>query len=144
MSDFSIFGYTIQQAVSGALIFFGVVFIFIAGIGIIRMPDLYLRMSVSTKAATLGLGLLLLGTALHFSRLGVSTRAIATIIFVFLTGPVAAHMIGRAAYSDGVPLWERTRIDELEGQYRRRRPEKPAGPPGPADAAEGEPGSRDA
>ena len=99
------------------LIVFGVFFIFIAGIGLLRMPDLYLRMSASTKAATLGLVLILLGTAVYFGDLGVTSRAIATIIFVFLTAPVSAHMIGRAAYSNGVKVWEGTEVDELAGQY---------------------------
>ncbi len=99
------------------LIVFGVFFIFIAGIGLLRMPDVYLRMSASTKAATLGLILILLGTAVYFSELDVTSRAIATIIFVFLTAPVSAHMIGRAAYSNGVKVWEGTEVDELDGRY---------------------------
>lgn len=99
------------------LMVFGVFFILIAGIGLLRMPDLYLRMSAATKASTLGLGLILLGTAVYFGELGVASRALATIIFVFLTAPVSAHMIGRAAYSNGVPLWEGSEVDELKGRY---------------------------
>ena len=96
---------------------FGVFFTFIAGIGLLRMPDLYLRMSAVTKASTLGLALILLGTAVYFGELATASRAVATIIFVFLTAPVSAHMIGRAAYSNGVPLWEGTKVDELHGRY---------------------------
>ena len=52
------------------------------------------------------------------------------ITFVFLTAPVAAHMIARASYFVGVPLWEGTIIDELRGHYDRRthrlaRPDDP-------------------
>ena len=96
---------------------FGVFLILIAGIGLLRMPDLYLRMSAATKASTLGLGLILLGTVVYFGELGIASRAIATIIFVLLTAPVSAHMIGRAAYTNGVPLWEGTKLDELQGRY---------------------------
>ncbi len=103
------------------LIILGVLLIGIAAVGIIRMPDLYTRMSSSTKASTLGLGLVLLGTAIYFlpaeGSLGIASRAIATIIFVMLTAPVSAHMMGRAAYSNGVELWEGTVVDELKGQY---------------------------
>lgn len=99
------------------LIVIGVFFIVLAGVGLLRMPDLFLRMSTATKASTLGLGLILLGTAVFFWELGITSRALATSIFVLLTAPVSAHMIGRAAYSDGVPLWEETKLDELKEYY---------------------------
>jgi multicomponent Na+:H+ antiporter subunit G len=38
-------------------------------------------------------------------------------VFLFMTAPIAAHMLGRAAYSTGVPLWEHTIVDELSGHY---------------------------
>jgi multicomponent Na+:H+ antiporter subunit G len=105
------------QIIGTILMLFGVFLILIAGIGLLRMPDLYLRMSAATKASTLGLGLILLGTMVYFGELGIASRAIATIIFVLLTAPVSAHMIGRAAYTNGVPLWEGTGVDELKGRY---------------------------
>jgi multicomponent Na+:H+ antiporter subunit G len=52
--------------------------------------------------------------------LGITTRALATMSFVFLSAPVAAHMIARAAYFVGVPLWEGTMTNELRGHYDRR------------------------
>lgn len=107
----------IADFISLLLLLLGIAFVFIAGIGVVRMPDLFLRMSASTKAATLGLMLILLGTAVYFREVGITSRAIATAIFVFLTAPVSAHLIGRAAYSDGVKLWEKTQLDELKGKY---------------------------
>jgi monovalent cation/proton antiporter MnhG/PhaG subunit len=108
----------------------GAAFAVLAGAGVVRMPDLFTRMQAATKASTLGIGCLVLAVPIHFGDLGITTRAIATIIFVFLTAPVAAHMIARAAYFVGVPLWERTIIDELHGHYDRRthklaRPDDP-------------------
>lgn len=91
---------------------------FLAGLGILRMPDLFLRMSSTSKAGTLGAGLILLGAAIYFDNLGVYTRSLATIVFLLLTTPVAAHMIGRAAYFDGVPLWKGTVQDDLHNLYR--------------------------
>lgn len=95
----------------------GGVFMFLAALGIVRLPDLYMRLSACTKAATLGVALTLIGSALHFDDIGVTSRAVATILFVFLTAPVAGHMIGRAAYLANTPLWENTTIDELRGRY---------------------------
>ncbi len=95
----------------------GALAIFFASLGILRMPDFYLRLSVTVKAATMGVGLLLLCAAILFPDISVSTKAIAIIFFLIITSPIAAHMIGRAAYLTGTPLWKGTIIDELAGQY---------------------------
>jgi multicomponent Na+:H+ antiporter subunit G len=95
----------------------GAGFIFLSGIGLIRMPDLYLRISASTKAVTLGIGFLLTCTAVYFQDIGVTSRAIAIIFFVILTAPVGAHLIGRSSYISGVTLWKKTKYDDLKGMY---------------------------
>jgi multicomponent Na+:H+ antiporter subunit G len=100
-----------------ALLLIGATFLLLAAIGVLRMPDVFMRMSASTKAVTLGNGCLLAGLALEFQDTAVTTRAVLIIAFFFLKSPVAAQMIGRAAYFTGTPLWEGTRIDELRGRY---------------------------
>ncbi|ANT64655.1 MULTISPECIES: monovalent cation/H(+) antiporter subunit G [Prosthecochloris] len=104
---------------SGTLLLLGTFFILLSAIGILKMPDLYTRMSATTKASTLGIGLVLMGTTLYWQDFGIASRAIAIILFLFLTAPVAAHIIGRAAYFGGEPLWDETRIDELKGKRNR-------------------------
>lgn len=89
-----------------ALMIGGAAFMFLASLGVLRMPDLYTRMSATSKAATLGSGLVMLAAAVYFSEFSITVRVLAIIVFLLLTVPVAAHMIGRAAYFDGVPLWE--------------------------------------
>jgi multicomponent Na+:H+ antiporter subunit G len=113
-----------------ALIFMliGTFFMLLAGIGLLRMPDLFLRMSAATKASTLGTGFILLAAAFYFDELGATSRALATIVFIFLTAPVAAHRIGRAAYFDGVLLWSGTRRDDLSGHYDPRTHELESDP----------------
>ncbi|MBN1220683.1 MAG: monovalent cation/H(+) antiporter subunit G [Anaerolineae bacterium] len=105
------------EIVTVGLMLVGALFMLLAAVGLARMPDLYLRMSATTKAATLGAGSILLGAAIYFSELGASSRAIATIIFLLITAPVAAHMLGRAAFFNGVPLWRDTLYNELRGRY---------------------------
>lgn len=95
----------------------GAIFIFLAAIGVVRMPDLYLRISVTTKAATLGIGLVLLAAAIYFNDLSITTRVLAIILFMLLTAPVGAHMIGRASYFTGVKLWGKSGFDDLKGKY---------------------------
>jgi multicomponent Na+:H+ antiporter subunit G len=103
-----------REWITAILMIAGATFMLLAAIGITRMPDVYTRMQPATKAATLGVGCMLLAVAVHFENVGVTARALAGIIFVILTAPVAAHMIGRAAYAMGVPLWEGTAIDEMK------------------------------
>jgi len=102
------------------IISLGTLFILLAAIGLLRMPDLYLRMSVTTKAATLGVGLILLGLALYYMETSITTRVIAIIVFLLLTAPISAHVIGRASYFVGVPMWKKTKIDELKGMYNTK------------------------
>lgn len=106
-----------QQVLSGVLMVIGTLVMLMAGIGIVRLPDVLTRASATSKAATLGVGCLLLAVAVFFDDLSIRTRALSTIAFIFLTAPVAAHMIGRAAYFIGVPLFRNTIIDELRGRY---------------------------
>ena len=91
----------------------GTAFVFLAAVGVLRMPDLYSRMHASTKAGTLGVSCLVFAVAIYFGDLGVFTRALLVITFLFLTAPVAATMIAHAAYFTDVPQWEGTVIDEL-------------------------------
>lgn len=99
------------------IISLGALLVLIAAIGLVRMPDFYLRISVTTKAATLGVGLILLSLALYFAKTNITTNVLAIIIFLFLTAPISAHVIGRASYFVGVPLWRKTKIDEIKGKY---------------------------
>ena len=102
----------------------GALAILFASIGILRMPDFYLRLSVTVKASTLGVGLLLICAAFTFEDVSVTTKAIAIIFFLILTAPVAAHMIGKTAYHTGVSIWKGTIIDELKGFYDEQEVEQ--------------------
>jgi multicomponent Na+:H+ antiporter subunit G len=84
----------------------------LAAVGLLRLPDLLLRISATAKAATLGAALSVLGASLHFGDLGTVARALVIVAFLFLTAPVASHMIGRAGYHKGMPLWRGTIEDE--------------------------------
>ncbi|MGB5923452.1 MAG: monovalent cation/H(+) antiporter subunit G [Syntrophobacteria bacterium] len=95
----------------------GSLFVLLASIGLLRMPDLYTRIHPSSKAATLGTVLILIGIAVHFEDGAIAVRAVLISLFLFLTAPVASHMIARAGFLSGVPLAEETSIDELSGRY---------------------------
>ncbi len=105
---------------SEALLVVGAAFLLLAAVGIVRMPDLFMRMQAATKASTLGVGFMILAAGVYFDDLTISIRVLLVTIFLFLTAPVAAHVIARSAYFVGAPLWEHTVIDELRGHYDRR------------------------
>ncbi len=101
----------LREFVIVLLMFLGVALIVIAAVGLVRMPDLFLRNSVSSKGATLGVASLMLAAAFYFDDLGITSLAIAIIIFMMLTAPVAAHVLGRAGYKNGAPFWAKTTLD---------------------------------
>lgn len=105
----------------------GAVFILIAAVGILRMPDFYTRLSITIKAGTLGIGCILAAAAIHFSEFSITTKVFAIIFFLFITSPVAAFQMARTAYVTGIKLWVGTVIDELKGRYA---PAKRAGKKG--------------
>jgi len=105
------------EFVKQGLILSGAVFMFLASLGLLRLPDLLTRMHATTKAATLGATLIMLAVALHFADVAMVTRAFAIIIFIMMTAPVAAHVIGRAGYFVGAKLWSGTVKDELRPNY---------------------------
>ena len=84
----------------------------LASVGVLRMPDVFTRMQASTKASTLGLACLLIGTALQMGDFASFIRVASIGAFVLLTTPVSGHVIARASYFAGVPLWKGTVLDE--------------------------------
>jgi multicomponent Na+:H+ antiporter subunit G len=85
-----------MDVVIGLFLIAGAAFVLIAAIGIVRLPDLLTRMHASTKAGTLGALLVLVGLAIHVGTGEVVSKVVATSLFLLLTAPIAAHMIGRA------------------------------------------------
>ncbi|MEX5728683.1 multicomponent Na+:H+ antiporter subunit G [Rhodovulum iodosum] len=94
-----------SDAITSVLILLGGVFGVLGAVGLLRMPDVLIRMHASTKIGTLACGLIVIAAAVHFGSADITIRAVAILLFLLLTAPIAAHMIGRAAVSTGVALW---------------------------------------
>jgi multicomponent Na+:H+ antiporter subunit G len=101
------------------LLFLGAGFSLVAALGVFRMPDLYTRMQAAAKTGTLGTGLMLIALAVDFGEPGIAIRSSMVVLFLFLTAPVAAHLIARAGYLTGCRLWANSVCDEMEGRYSR-------------------------
>lgn len=104
------------EIIAAILILIGTSMSVISAFGLIRLPDVYTRSHAGTKSATLGVLSTLAGTFVFFWLVNdyISVRLILGIIFVFLTAPVAGHLISRAAYHSGVPMTETSVQDQLK------------------------------
>ncbi|BAU58453.1 Na(+) H(+) antiporter subunit G [Halorhodospira halochloris] len=107
----------LQEAFTALLLLLGGGLMLIAAIGALRLPDLLTRMHATTKAGALGASLTIAAVAVHFADVEITARALVIIVFIVLTAPVAAHVIGRAGYFVGVPLCDGTVKDELRDRY---------------------------
>ena len=88
----------VVDVLTAALILLGAGFALIGSVGLARLPDIFTRLHGPTKATTLGVGSILLGSILFFSaRQGLSLHEVLVTLFLFLTAPVSAHLIARAA-----------------------------------------------
>ncbi len=123
----------LQDIFSYISIFLGVVFLLIAGIGIIRLPDFYIRMSAITKAGTMGVGFIVLGISIHFNDLTIAGKSFVIVSFMLLTSPVAAHIISRAAYRQDVPFWKKNLFDQLNDRIKKLKETEDAVSENPSD-----------
>lgn len=106
------------------LLFSGAAFMLVAALGALRMPDLLTRMHATTKSGVFGAGLMLAGVAVSYMEAGVTARVLAIVGFITLTSPVAAHVIGRAGYFTGAPMWQGTVRDDLRTDMDARRSDR--------------------
>lgn len=102
------------DVVSAVLLLAGVSLALLAGLGLVRFPDVFSRMHAATKPATLGMLLITIGAAVRQDDGSDATKLLLVAAFQFLTAPVAAHMIGRAAYRSGTGDLDGLVVDELK------------------------------
>lgn len=107
------------EAIGTIFVTIGLVFDVFGCIGIVRLPDVYLRLQAGTKCITLGTCSILFGTFLIVGPSDGGVKAILCMLFIVLTNPVAAHAIVRSAHRSGIKPCERTIAD----QYAQDRKE---------------------
>ena len=105
---------SVLDVVSSVLLLSGVALAVLAGVGLVRFPDIFSRMHAATKPATLGLLCVVLGAALQMEDGSDAVKLLLVGAFQFITAPVAAHMIGRAAYRSGTGDLDGLVVDELK------------------------------
>ncbi len=88
----------------------GSIFLFIGGLGIIRLPDLYTRMHAAGVTDTMGAGLILAGLATQAPNWLVAVKLLAILIFLYLTSPTSSYALANSALFAGIrPVLARKR-----------------------------------
>ena len=119
----------VADVVSAFLMLLGALSCLLGAIGLMRLPDLPARLQAATKPQTLGLSLILLGTALRV-ELARAVTLVLVVLFQVITAPVISQLVGRAAYRSGALPDDALVVDELAEHL-------------PADALVGDESDRD-
>lgn len=91
---------------------FGVLFLFLGSLGVYRMPDVYNRLQAGTKCTTLGAFCTIVGVGILEPSWFLITLVIA--VFILLTNPISSHALGRASCLSGVPLCDKTKVNQAK------------------------------
>tara|TARA_Y100001949_G_scaffold150587_1_gene135849 strand:- start:643 stop:1017 length:375 start_codon:yes stop_codon:yes gene_type:complete len=110
--------------IASFLLVLGGLFVLIGAVGMVKLPDVYTRLHAPTKTTTLGIGCILIASmCLHVAEgRGFSIQEIVISLFLFITAPVSAYMIVKAALHRRVPMQEGTTNAELAEAMRDRKP----------------------
>jgi multicomponent K+:H+ antiporter subunit G len=90
----------LSEAIVAALVVLGALFVLLGSIGLARLPDFLTRLHGPTKATTVGVGAILLASAIFFSTgasAAISLHELAILLFLFITAPITAHLLAKAA-----------------------------------------------
>lgn len=102
------------MVMSALLVLSGSIITFIAALGVLRLPDFFMRMHAATKAGVVGPSLLLCGAGLYDPSWATLIKIGLAVLFLCMTTPIAAHLLGRAGFIGGARLWEGTSRNDLD------------------------------
>ena len=110
-----------SELIGSIVILIGAVFLLLAAIGAVRMPDSYNRIQTGTKATTLGLMMVLTGIAIYHPAW--IWKLIVLVYFIILSNPASSHALARAAHKRSIFKTSRTVVDQLES-YKKEKGEE--------------------
>lgn len=115
------------EIAASVLLLVGLAFTLFGSIGLVRLPDFYTRMHAPTKATTLGVSGMAAAAVLVVpgSTFALLLKAMIIIGFLFLTAPIGAHMMARAARRGGIAPCAATHVDEMPPVPLERKGEGP-------------------
>jgi len=124
-NGFELYGFAVMTSFfdffGGLLLVAGAAFLFLGGLGIIRMPDLFNRIQAGAKTTTLGTILILAGAAFLHPEWGFKLLLIG--LFLLFTNPLSSQVLARAAHRVGVEKTSKTTVDMLAEDLAKNRRE---------------------
>jgi len=110
----------VRDLIGGILLIGGATFVALAGVGVLRLRHVIARMHAATKASTLGILLTAIGAAVRIGERPAAVKLLVAVVLIFITAPVAGHLVGRAAYNSETTVRRTGEIDELARDRDRR------------------------
>lgn len=112
--------------ISALLALGGAVFVLIAALGVVRLPDVLSRLHAATKAGAFGAALLLGALLVQAPAASTAIKASLVLVAFYVTAPLAGHLVGRTAYRS-----ERSRLKLTCDDWRKAEATDPAEPSTP-------------
>jgi len=110
-----------RETLGFILLAVGLLFNVLGCIGIVRLPDVYLRLMAGTKCVTLGTCSILFGTFLIMGFTSGGVKCLLCLGFIGLTDAVSAHVIARSAHRAGIKFFEGTIKDEYAEDHPKKK-----------------------
>lgn len=104
------------EIILSILVLIGAFFTLVGSLGLVKLPDFYTRLHAPTKATTLGVGSILIASTLYFAfrAEGISLHELLITLFLFITAPVSAHLMAKAAMHLKIKMSEKTKNEKIE------------------------------
>ena len=99
-----------MQIIGTVITAIGTIFLFLGGLGLFRLPDVYNRLQAGTKCTTLGAFLTIIGVGIM--QPGWLPKTLVIALFIFITNPISNHALGRASRKSGVSLCDKSVVDK--------------------------------
>lgn len=96
---------TLRELLASFFLLQGTIFFIGSAIGMLRLPDFYSRIHASGNSETLGCALSLIGLMIWEGPTLTAVKLAFVFLFVFLANPIGSHILGKAAYKTGHPVW---------------------------------------
>ncbi len=100
-----IFGASLRELLACIFMLGGAVFFIGSAIGMLRLPDFYSRIHASGNSETLGCILSFIGLMILEGPTLTAAKVACVFIFVILANPIGSHILSKAAYMTGHPVW---------------------------------------
>ncbi len=120
----------LRQGIAALFLLGGLVFFVGSAIGMLRLPDFYTRVHASGNSETLGCMLSFIGLIIYEGLTLTSLKMVFVFLIVFLANPIGSHILGKAAYKSGHPVWTLASKDApkvLSGQPQGSSANEPMG-----------------